>query len=81
MYVVKLDRPWVSTPFDPQGFPISSSAQVRVLAKYCKSVHVDAGRTVKRARPVARVRKKIPLVRKKAPAGSRSRSKSAARPR
>lgn len=46
MYVVKLDRPWISTPFDRQGFPIRSAVQVDLLAKFCKSVQIDSERTV-----------------------------------
>lgn len=83
MYVVKLDRPWASTPFDPRGFPISSPAQVRILAKYCKSVHVGADAAASRA--VGRVKKKISLAAQKTPvrkpAGSRARKRNAARAR
>jgi hypothetical protein len=62
MYVVKLDRPWLSTPFDPQGFPISSAVQVKLLARYCKAVYVQARNG---ARPVARVKKALSATRRK----------------
>ena len=85
MYVVKLDRPWSSTPFDRQGFPISSAAQVRLLTKYCKSVHVDVDRSVRRSRPVKQVRTRISLARKSSPARkpaeARSRKRATARAR
>jgi len=79
MYVVKLDRPWISTPFDPKGFPVSSKVQVELLSKYCKTVYVHAERAGKR--PVARLRKKLSLARKaptRKPASSRARKRSTA---
>lgn len=83
MYVVKLDRPWISTPFDPQGFPISSKVQVDLLSKYCKTVYVDCERAGKR--PVARVRKSVSLTRVKSaarkPTPSRTRKRAADRAR
>jgi HD-GYP domain-containing protein (c-di-GMP phosphodiesterase class II) len=44
MYVVELDRSWVGTPFDFQGFPITSEDQIKSLKVYCKSVFVDPER-------------------------------------
>lgn len=41
MQVVKLDRPWLETPFKLQGFRINSSQELRTLEKYCKYVYVD----------------------------------------
>jgi hypothetical protein len=83
MYVVKLDRPWISTPFDLRGFPILSKVQVDLLSKYCKTVYVDPERAGKRT--VARFRKKLSLARRKTsarkPASSRARKKNAARAR
>ena len=44
MYVVELDRPWSGTPFDFQGFPITSQGQIDSLKSYCKVVFVDPER-------------------------------------
>lgn len=85
MYVVKLDRPWLSTPFDPQGFPISSPAQVKLLARYCKAVHIDTGRATKRGGLKGKMKGVISVARMKAAvreAGrGRSRRRSASRAR
>ncbi|MGZ8231510.1 MAG: HD-GYP domain-containing protein [Burkholderiales bacterium] len=57
MYVIELDRPWLGTPFDFQGFPIVSQEQIDLLTAHCKLVYVDPEREVwvpgKRARPAA----------------------------
>lgn len=44
MYVVELDRPWLGTPFDFQGFPVTSEDQIQQLQTYCRSVFVDIER-------------------------------------
>ncbi len=41
MFVSRLDRDWVGTPFPFQGFPVESDADVELLGKYCTSVFVD----------------------------------------
>ncbi len=46
MHVVKLDRPWLETPFKLQGFRIQSSRELRALEKYCKHVYIDVERGV-----------------------------------
>jgi cyclic di-GMP phosphodiesterase len=45
MYVVDLDRPWLGTPFDFQGFPLTHENQIDQLKQYCKIVYVDPQRT------------------------------------
>lgn len=44
MYVVELDRSWLGTPFDFQGFPVSSEEQITALKGYCSTVFVDPER-------------------------------------
>jgi HD-GYP domain-containing protein (c-di-GMP phosphodiesterase class II) len=44
MYVIELDRPWLGTPFDFQGFPLTSPAQIEQLKQYCKIVYIDPDR-------------------------------------
>ncbi|MES9880892.1 MAG: HD domain-containing phosphohydrolase [Sedimenticola sp.] len=41
MFVSRLDRPWVKTPFDLQGVVVRSSADIERLRKYCNHVYVD----------------------------------------
>ena len=44
MWVVELDRPWLGTPFDFQGFPVISQEEIELLRKYCKVVYIDPER-------------------------------------
>ncbi len=44
MYVAKLDRPWLDTPFLMQGFLIESRDDIEVVAEYCEHVFIDAVR-------------------------------------
>jgi len=41
MYVCELDRPWLDTPFDFQGFLVRTSAEVDKLRRLCRRVRVD----------------------------------------
>lgn len=41
MYVSRLDKPWLKTPFDLQGFQIMTSQDIERLRKYCNYVYVD----------------------------------------
>jgi HD-GYP domain-containing protein (c-di-GMP phosphodiesterase class II) len=49
MYVSKLDRDWLDTPFLIQGFFIESSQDVATVASFCEHVWVDAARKTKLA--------------------------------
>lgn len=44
MYVNRLDRDWLGTPFPIQGFFVSSVDDVEILRRYCKHVFVDVER-------------------------------------
>jgi len=44
MYVSKLDRPWLETPYLFQGFYIETLEDIRELAKHCQHVFVDNNR-------------------------------------
>jgi HD-GYP domain-containing protein (c-di-GMP phosphodiesterase class II) len=46
MFVCRLDRPWVETPFPLQGFLIHSPEQIRELAGYCLHVCIDELKSV-----------------------------------
>ena len=41
MFVSRLDRDWVGTPFPFQGFHIESDSDIELLGNYCISVFVD----------------------------------------
>jgi hypothetical protein len=42
MYVLEFDRPWLGTPFQYQGFQITSDGEIADLRKLCKNVFIDA---------------------------------------
>lgn len=44
MYVNRLDRDWLETPFPIQGFFISSPEDIEILHQYCRHVFVDVER-------------------------------------
>jgi len=44
MYVTRLDRPWVGTPFPIQGFHIKTQDEINTLTHHCKHVFVDVER-------------------------------------
>ena len=44
MYVSKLDRPWLETPFLFQGFEIRERSEIDLLKQYCEVVYVDIDR-------------------------------------
>ena len=44
MYVIELDRPWLGTPFDFQGFPLTSVEQIDQLKQFCEIVYIDPER-------------------------------------
>ena len=44
MYVSKLDRPWLETPFIFQGFEIRAQEEIDMLQRYCSVVYIDVDR-------------------------------------
>ena len=44
MYVARLDRPWLETPFLFQGFEIKDQADVAELQRHCRFVYIDIER-------------------------------------
>ena len=44
MYVSKLDRPWLETPFVFQGFEIRDREELDMLQRYCSTITVDVYR-------------------------------------
>ncbi len=45
MYVSRLDRPWIGTPFRIQGFHIKDKAVIDELGRYCQYVYIDMQRS------------------------------------
>ncbi|NND53959.1 MAG: HD-GYP domain-containing protein [Gammaproteobacteria bacterium] len=45
MFVAKLDRPWLETPFLFQGFEVRDESELEQLQELCKHVFVDAARS------------------------------------
>lgn len=54
MYVARLDRPWLETPFLFQGFPITTNADIDKLQEYCEYVYVD--QSLSETSPVERMK-------------------------
>ncbi|VAW44123.1 hypothetical protein MNBD_GAMMA02-1635 [hydrothermal vent metagenome] len=73
MYVCKLDRSWLDTPFPFQGFYIRSNNEVSDLKAFCEFVYIDV---VKGKSLVSdpEISKPSPLLRKKQP-GSKYRGR------
>ena len=55
MFVSRLDRDWVGTPFPFQGFEITSNEDIELLSAYCTSVFIDVQKSLINARPSLRV--------------------------
>jgi HD-GYP domain-containing protein (c-di-GMP phosphodiesterase class II) len=45
MYVSRVDRPWIETPFLFQGFLIRNDHDIANLRRYCKYVYVDESKS------------------------------------
>ena len=46
MFVVRLDRPWLDTPFWLQGFRVNTDEELKAINKYCNFVYVDINKGV-----------------------------------
>ena len=44
MFICRLDRPWIDTPFWLQGFFLRSDEELVALRQYCNSVYIDISR-------------------------------------
>jgi HD-GYP domain-containing protein (c-di-GMP phosphodiesterase class II) len=44
MYVNRLDRDWLGTPFPIQGFFVNSTDDIEILRRYCQHVFIDVER-------------------------------------
>jgi HD-GYP domain-containing protein (c-di-GMP phosphodiesterase class II) len=46
MYVSRLDRPWLGTPFPLQGFLVDSIEKIELVRKLCDDVYIDVHKSV-----------------------------------
>jgi len=46
MFVCRLDRPWLGTPFLMQGFLVQSAAELETLNTLCEQVYVDTAKSI-----------------------------------
>lgn len=44
MYISRLDKPWINTPFKLEGMMIKTQADIEELRKYCTHAYVDVER-------------------------------------
>lgn len=44
MYISRLDRPWIETPFMFQGFTLNSDKDIEELRRHCSYVYIDVER-------------------------------------
>jgi HD-GYP domain-containing protein (c-di-GMP phosphodiesterase class II) len=63
MYVCKLDRSWLETPFPFQGFYIRTKNEIRDLQAFCEYVYIDVVKG-KSLNPTPEISKPSPLLRK-----------------
>lgn len=52
MFVSRLDRDWIGTPFPFQGFYIESDKDIELLGSYCTSVFIDVVKSNAPAEPL-----------------------------
>lgn len=55
MYVCRLDRPWVETPYALQGFLIQTPEDIAQVGQYCQHVYIDDQRSVHAGRRLLRI--------------------------
>lgn len=53
MYISRLDRPWIETPFPLQGFYVKDLSDIDQLRRYCREVTVDVARSRVEVEPVS----------------------------
>ena len=51
MYVSRLDRDWIGTPFLLQGFLVQTQEDIDLLGQYCQRVFVDVVKSENFIRP------------------------------
>ena len=79
MYVSRLDRPWLETPFIFQGFEIKERAEIDALQRYCNTVYIDVDRGDLSPAQVRRLLQGRQVVSSSSQAGPRRRGQQAGR--
>lgn len=51
MFVCRLDRPWLGTPFLMQGFLVQSDDELRTLKHLCNTLYIDTQKSIVSLRP------------------------------
>ncbi|MFK5948330.1 MAG: HD-GYP domain-containing protein [Methylococcales bacterium] len=46
MFISRLDRPWIDTPFWLQGFFLRTNEELEAIRKYCNSIYIDISRGI-----------------------------------
>jgi len=46
IFVCRLDRPWLGTPFLMQGFLLQTDEELRLVREYCEQVYVDTDKSL-----------------------------------
>ena len=46
MYICKLDRPWIDTPFPFQGFYLRTKGEISDVQRFCEYVFIDAKKAI-----------------------------------
>ena len=72
MYVSRLDRPWLETPFVFQGFTVKDRTELELLQSYCHTVYVDIRRSGLTRLQVSNLMRSSPLRSHSAQAESRN---------
>ncbi len=54
MFIARLDRPWIGTPFPIQGFQIRNYDEIRLLSTLCRYVYIDVIKSKVSLRPTDR---------------------------
>ena len=60
MYVSKLDRPWLDTPFMVQGLILESEEDIQQIQQYCKHVFIDTFRSEHKTKVPERIARERP---------------------
>ena len=47
MYITRIDRPWLESPFLLQGFMINDDDDKKLLVKHCTYCYIDISRSKK----------------------------------
>ena len=67
MYICKLDRPWLETPFPFQGFYIRTMGELNEVKRFCEYVYISDEKSMQsfsEPQPLHAINKQSPLLAK-----------------